>query len=82
MKSIAFTIVSILSVILTLTNKLYHRNHNAKDPISPTIIVISHIVLLVISITLIRRGQWKKGISDILFVLKKWPLKFIIYFFA
>ena len=53
MKSIAFTIVSILSVILTLTNKIYHRNHNAKDPISTTIIVISHIVLLVISITLI-----------------------------
>ena len=63
MKSIAFTIVSVLSVILTFTNKLYHRNnvihdrHNTEDkalkPISTSKIVISHIVLLVISITLI-----------------------------
>ena len=63
MKSIAFIIVSVLSVILTFTNKLYHRNHvihdrhNTEDkalkPISTSIIVISHIVLLVISITLI-----------------------------
>ena len=63
MKSITFTIVSILSVILTFTNKLYHLNHEIHDrhnteekalkPISTSIIVISHIVLLVISITLI-----------------------------
>ena len=53
MKSIAFTIVSVLSVILTFTNKLYHTEDKALKPISTSIIVISHIVLLVISITLI-----------------------------
>ena len=51
MKSIAFTIISILSVLLAFTNKFYHReiaglNTKPSKPISTPVIVVSHILLL------------------------------------